>query len=67
MTNDQVLAALNHLIGTRYVASVKSYITELTERSRVVGPNEMSTKEYDTNRIHIAGNASGLIESFHFG
>ncbi|MDE1168652.1 MAG: hypothetical protein PW845_25540 [Pseudomonas sp.] len=67
MTNDEALAALGHLIGSRYVPSIKSYISELTQRPRIVGPNEMSTKEYDTTRIHIAADAAGTIVSFHFG
>ena len=58
MNNEQVLQALAHLIGTPYEPSVKATISEITGRARVVGPNEMTTKEYDTNRIHINTDAS---------
>ncbi|MGJ7547299.1 hypothetical protein [Pseudomonas alloputida] len=66
MNNDEVLQALAHLIGTPYEPSVKSTITEITGRPRVVGPNEMSTKEYDINRIHIRTDANQLIQGFSF-
>ncbi|WP_277961503.1 I78 family peptidase inhibitor [Pseudomonas sp. RIT-To-2] len=67
MTNDQVIAAIAHLVGTQYEPGVKAQITQLTERARVVGPNEMSTREYDLNRVHIVANATGTIEAFTFG
>lgn len=66
MTSDQVLASLQHLIGSRYVPSVKPYITELTGRTRVNGPNEPQTREMDPQRITIRVNG-GDIESFTFG
>ena len=66
MTNDQVLEALQHLIGTRYVPTVKEYITELTARARITGPNEMQSREMDPNRITIRINGDD-IESFTFG
>lgn len=49
MNNEQVSQLISHLIGTRYVPSVKAYISELTGRTRVVGVNEVSTKEFDTD------------------
>ncbi|UVJ43928.1 hypothetical protein NVV94_26005 [Pseudomonas sp. LS1212] len=67
MTNDDVLQKIQHLIGSPYVFSVKAYITELTGRTRVVGPNEVSTKELDLNRIHIIANDESTIKSFNFG
>lgn len=68
MTNDEVLATLQHLIGSRYVPAVKAYISELTGRTRVVGPNEPHTRELDHQRISIrAGGNEGEIESFTFG
>jgi len=67
MTNEEVLQQLQHLIGQPYVAAVKAYVSELTARPRVVGANEVSTKEMDQTRIHIVTNASGTIEAFSFG
>lgn len=67
MTNDVTLQKIQHLIGSRYVPSVKPYITELTGRPRVVGPNDASTKELDRKRINIVANDEGTIESFYFG
>lgn len=67
MTNEEVSSALQHLIGQPYVASMKAYISELTARPRVVGADEASTRELDKARIHIVANASGSVESFHFG
>ncbi|MFJ4442924.1 hypothetical protein ACIPZ8_12625 [Pseudomonas sp. NPDC089422] len=66
MNNEEVLQALAHLIGTPYEPSVKSTITGITGRARVVGPNEISTKEYDINRIHIRTDANQLIQGFSF-
>lgn len=66
MTNDQVTTTLQHLIGSRYVPTVKAYISELTERARVVGPNDVATFDYDEQRIHIVANDNGLIEGFRF-
>ena len=67
MNNEQALQALAHLIGTPYEPSVKATISEITGRARVVGPNEMTTKEYDINRIHINADANSLIQGFTFG
>lgn len=67
MTNDEVLQQLKHLIDSRYVPTVKAYISELTGRARVVGIGDISTKEMDQNRIHIVGNDAGVIRSFRFG
>jgi len=66
MNNDEVLQTLAHLIGTPYEPSVKDTITEITGRSRVVGPNEVSTREYDIDRIHIRTDANQLIQGFSF-
>ncbi|KQB53478.1 hypothetical protein AQS70_10150 [Pseudomonas endophytica] len=67
MNNDEVKKAISHLIGTPYVPSVKAYISELTGRTRVVGVNEVSTKEMDPNRIHLIGDDNNCIASFQFG
>lgn len=66
MTNEEIIKQLNYLIGSRYVASVKAYIGELTGR-RVVGPGEVSTHELDMQRMHISSHADGTINGFHFG
>lgn len=67
MTNDVVVQKIQHLIGSPYVYSVKAYISELTGHPRVVGPNEVSTRDLDPNRIHIIANDVGTIVSFRFG
>lgn len=67
MNNEQALQALAHLIGTPYEPSAKATISEITGRARVVGPNDMSTKEYDINRIQINTDANSLIQGFSFG
>ena len=67
MTNDEIIQLLGYLIGTRYVPSVKAYISELTGRNRVVGVNEASTRELDLNRIHLVGDDNDCIASFVFG
>nr|WP_314483010.1 hypothetical protein [uncultured Pseudomonas sp.] len=67
MNNEEIIKLLSYLIGTRYVPSVKAYISEITGRTRVVGVNEASTKELDQNRIHLIGDANNCIVSFTFG
>ncbi|MDI9776968.1 MULTISPECIES: hypothetical protein [Pseudomonas] len=66
MNNDEVLQTLAHLIGTPYEPSVKEIIRELTGRTRIVGPNEFSTRDFDSNRIHIRADANQLITGFAF-
>lgn len=66
MTNDEILAALHYLIGSHYVPSVKQYITDLTGRTRVVGPNDTQTRDMDPKRITIRVTGD-TIESFTFG
>ena len=67
MNNEQVSQLISHLIGTRYVPSVNAYISELTGRTRVVGVNEVSTKEFDADRINIKADDNNCIVSFQFG
>lgn len=67
MTNEQVIAALVHLIGTEYTSSLKAEITEITGRQRIVGPNEASTMEYDLNRVHVVADGELKITGFTFG
>ncbi len=67
MTNEEVLNSVKHLVGSRYVPSVKAYISELTGRPKVTGVDDISTMECDDNRLNIKGNEAGLIESFWLG
>ncbi|WP_129973034.1 MULTISPECIES: I78 family peptidase inhibitor [unclassified Pseudomonas] len=67
MTNEQVQQRIRHLVGSRYVASVKRYITELTERMQVFGPRDLVSREWNRERIVIGVNEAGNIESFNFG
>ncbi|WP_110969766.1 I78 family peptidase inhibitor [Pseudomonas huaxiensis] len=66
MTNEEVLVALADLIGTPYTPEVKARIIECTARRRVVGPDEVSTKEFDDSRINVMAGGDGLISGFHF-
>lgn len=66
MTNEEVLQTLAHLVGTRYVPELKGTICALSGRTRVVGPNEMSTRDYDAERIQIKADADLMIQSFAF-
>ncbi|MFJ4144403.1 hypothetical protein [Pseudomonas sp. NPDC089734] len=67
MTNEQITQALQYLIGSRYVPSIKAYIGELTGRPRVLGDKDVSSREFDLNRIHVETDAAGLISGFTFG
>ena len=66
MTNEEGLRTLAHLVGTPYAPALKDTIRTLTGRPRVVGPNEMSTREYDVERIQIRAGADLLIQGFDF-
>ncbi|HDS1815401.1 TPA: hypothetical protein QEM96_000015 [Pseudomonas putida] len=66
MNNDEVLQALAYLIGTRYEPAVKATISAITGRVRVVGPNEICTREYDPDRLHIKADTNHLIQGFSF-
>lgn len=67
MTNEQITQALQHLIGSHYVPAVKAYVSELTGRARVLGPGDVSTREFDLNRVQVNADQTGLISSFTFG
>ncbi|MGE8410652.1 MAG: I78 family peptidase inhibitor [Pseudomonas sp.] len=66
MTNEEALAALAHLIGTPYSDIVKGQVTECTGRTRVLGPADLATTEYDDKRIHVIAGGNGVIEGFRF-
>jgi len=66
MTNEEITQALKGLIGTTYAPSIKAHIIEVTGRAQVVGPNEIVTRNYDPERVHIQVNAQGAITGFAF-
>lgn len=66
MTNQQITILLAYLIGSRYVPSVKAYITELTGRPLVVGPGDITTLDYNVERIRINADSTGSITGFGF-
>lgn len=66
MTNEEITQALHYLIGSRYVPTVKAYISELTGRTRIVGPLDASDRMFDRNRIKIAADEKGMISAFSF-
>jgi len=57
--------ALDHLIGTRYIDSVKCYIRELTHLPFVIGPYDPATKDYRSDRVFIVID-KGIIAGFRF-
>ncbi|MFS0825278.1 hypothetical protein [Pseudomonas phoenicis] len=52
MTTDP-LAPARHVIGSRYVASVKPYILELTGLSQAAGPGDVTTMDIRSDRVLI--------------
>jgi hypothetical protein len=66
MNNEQITTLLAYLIGSRYVPSVKAYITELTGRPLVVGPGDVSTMDYNPQRIQVNADNAGRITGFGF-
>ena len=62
MTTD-ILAPARHVIGSRYVESVKPYILELTGLAVAVGPQDMTTMDIRTDRIIIRADDEGVIQA----
>ncbi|MDZ5603051.1 hypothetical protein SJI00_09725 [Pseudomonas sp. RP23018S] len=56
-----ILSPARHIIGSRYVESVKPYLLELTGLQQAAGPNDMTTKDLRTDRVLIKVDGSGLI------
>lgn len=56
-----VLEPARHVIGSRYVKSVKPYILELTGLKRAVGPKDPSTKDIRSDRVFIRVDGDGTI------
>ncbi|CAG8869369.1 hypothetical protein PS627_03447 [Pseudomonas fluorescens] len=48
-----LLGPVRHLIGTRYVPSVKTYILEMTGMSIVVGPTDPATHDKRGDRVFV--------------
>ncbi|MBV4549559.1 hypothetical protein HU742_000150 [Pseudomonas sp. SWRI102] len=66
MTNEEAIQTIKHLIGTKYVRSVKNYIRELTGFENVSAPDDSRTELMISGAGHIAiqVNSCGLIERF---
>jgi hypothetical protein len=62
-----LLGAVRHLIGTRYVSSAKTYILEMTGMSIVVGPGEPSTFDIRTDRVFVKADERGIITDLRIG
>lgn len=60
MTTD-ILGPTRHVIGSRYVESVKAYILELTGLHIAVGPNDISTMDLRTDRVLIQADGDNCI------
>ena len=67
MTNEEITQQLHYLIGSRYVPTVKAYISELTARDRVVSSKDFVSREFDIDRITADIDGAGRIASFSFG
>ncbi|MDO7909735.1 I78 family peptidase inhibitor [Pseudomonas monteilii] len=59
--------SVQHLIGTRYVESVKAYILEMTGLMSVIGPNDISTMDIRTDRIYVDVDEAGNISRLRIG
>lgn len=67
MDNNEIAQTLQFLIGSRYVPAVRGYISELTGRPRVHGPRDITTREYDLNRVTVQCDADEAITGVTFG
>lgn len=67
MNNEEVLKALEHLIGMPYEPSIKDTIRAVIGHDRVVGPDEFKTREFDPRRISISVDGDKAVQGFHFG
>ncbi|WP_313738444.1 hypothetical protein [Pseudomonas sp.] len=56
-----ILGPARHVIGSRYVESVKPYVLELTGLYHAVGPNDFTTRDIRTDRILIGVDEHGDI------
>ena len=67
MTNEEIIKQLQYLIGSRYVPTIKTYISELTDRERVVSSKDFVTREFDINRVTVDVDGANLVQGFSFG
>lgn len=67
MTNEEIIQQLQYLIGSRYVPTVRTYISELTGRDRVVSSKDFVTREFDINRVTVDVDGADLVQGFSFG
>lgn len=61
------VARVQHLIGTRYVESVKPYILEMTGLKYVIGPGEIATMDMRTDRMFVEVDGAGNISRLRVG
>ncbi|WP_040260311.1 I78 family peptidase inhibitor [Pseudomonas massiliensis] len=66
MTNEEITQRYSYLIGTPYDESMKATISTETGRDRVLGPNEISTMEFDPQRVHIRVDGNGNVQGLAF-
>ncbi|MGN2434259.1 I78 family peptidase inhibitor [Pseudomonas syringae] len=67
MTNEVIAQALQYLVGTRYVPTVKAYICEVTGLQKVIGPGDITTMDFNPMRLHVNVDKAGLVSGFSFG
>ncbi|MCR8717262.1 I78 family peptidase inhibitor [Pseudomonas syringae USA007] len=67
MTNEVIAQALQYLVGTRYVPTVKAYISEVTGLQKVIGPGDIATRDLNPMRLHVNVDNAGLVSGFSFG
>ncbi|KPW37160.1 hypothetical protein ALP45_01591 [Pseudomonas coronafaciens pv. atropurpurea] len=67
MTNEVVTQALQYLVGSRYVPTVKAYISEITGFENVVGPGDVITLNINPMRLQVKVDTAGLVSGFIFG
>ncbi|KPB70150.1 hypothetical protein ACKUFS_23060 [Pseudomonas cannabina] len=66
MTNEEIDETLQYLIGSRYVPSVKAYISEITGLEMVVSNREPVPLNFDPMRLHVIVDGAGLVSGFSF-
>ncbi|KPX48766.1 Uncharacterized protein ALO68_03292 [Pseudomonas syringae pv. helianthi] len=67
MTNEVITQTLQYLVGSRYVPTVKAYISEITGLQKVLGPGDMTTHDLNPNRLNVNVDKAGLVSGFSFG
>ena len=67
MTNEEIQKILQTLIGTTYEPGIKETIKARTGRSRVLGPQDIATREFDVQRIQVIVDETDVIKGFSFG